>query len=86
LVNPCVVELHPARLVGTEMAGFDIFPEALALEVLARLRGVDRPFALGGQPEELNGAYENRARGRVEMIFAFAEPKDDRAKAEHDSG
>jgi hypothetical protein len=72
------------RLAGTEMAGLDILPEALALEVLASLSGVKRPLALACQFEELDGADKDRARRWVEMVFAPAEPEDDRAEAEHD--
>jgi hypothetical protein len=84
LVDPRIVELHPARLVGAEVAGLDVFPEALALEVLARLHGVDGPFPLYGEPQELDGADENGAGRRVDVVLVAAEPEDDGAEAEHD--
>lgn len=86
LVDPRVIELHPVRLAGTEVAGLDIFPEALALEVLASLSGVERPLAFACQLQELDGADKDRARRWVEVVFTLAEPEDDGTEAEHDSG
>jgi len=68
------------------MAGLDILPEALALEVLASLSGVERPLALASQLQKLDGADKDRARRWVKVIFALADPEDDWAEAEHDSG
>lgn len=63
------------------MAGLDVFPEALVLEILARGDGVERPLALGCSGEELDGADEHGASRRAEVVFVPAEPENDWAAA-----
>jgi hypothetical protein len=41
------------------VAGLDVFPEALGLEVLASGHWVERPLALAGLGQELDGADEH---------------------------
>jgi hypothetical protein len=64
------------------MARLNILPEALGLEVLARLNGIGGPLAFGSELKELDGANEHRARWRAQVVFSAAEPKDNRAAAE----
>jgi hypothetical protein len=84
LVNPSIVELHPTRLIGTEMAGLYVLPETLVLEVLPRGHGVERPFALGSELQDLDGADEDGTSGWSVVVLVPADPKNDGAEAEHD--
>lgn len=86
LVNPSVVKLHPGRLVGTEVAGLDVLPETFTLEVLARSRRVERPLALGGELQDLEGADEDGTGGGSTDVLVPADPKNDGAETEHDGG
>lgn len=84
LVDPRIVKLHPLWLVAAEMAGLDIFPEVVRLEVLARGNGVGRPLALCGETHEFEGANENGARGRGVVVLFAAHPKHNGTETEHD--
>jgi len=86
LVNPSVVKLHPGRLVRTEVARLDVLPETLALKVLAGSRRVERPLALSSELQDLKGADEDGTSGGSADVLVSADPKDDRAEAEHDGG
>ena len=68
------------------MAGLDVLPETLALEVLARSRGVERPLALGGELQDLEGTDEDGTSGGSADVLVPADPKNDGAEAEHDGG
>jgi len=68
------------------MAGLDVLPETLALEVLARGNGVDRPLALGGKLQDLDGADEDGTSGGSAVVLIPAGPKNHGAEAEHDGG
>ena len=86
LVDPSIVESHPAGLAVTKVGRLDVLPEVVVLEVLAGGNGVERPFALGGETEQLPGFDENRASRWALVILALADPEDDGAHAEHDCG
>lgn len=86
LVNPGVVESHPGGLVAAKVAGLDVLPEVVGLEVLAGLSGVKRPLALLSKPPQLESADEDGASGRAEVVLVLAEPEHNGAEAEQDGG
>ena len=68
------------------MAGLDILPETLALEVLARGDGVDRPLALGSEPQDFDCTDEDGTGRRSVVVLVSAHPKNDGTEAEHNGG
>lgn len=86
LVDPSIIEFHPGWLVGTEVAGLDILPESLILEVASGLNRVDRPFALLRELQKLDGADEDGSCRRALVVLVTAEPEYNGAAAEENRG
>jgi len=84
LVDPRIVKLHPVGLVVAQVAWLDVSPEALALEVVARLHWVHGHFTLHCETQELHGTEQDRASGWVHVVLLAADPEDDGAEAEKD--
>jgi len=84
LVNPCIIKDHPLGLTRAELAGFDILPEILRLEVLTGLDWVDRPLAFQGKQKKLKGAGNDRSGGRSAVVLVTADIEDDGAETKHE--
>lgn len=86
LVDPGVVEGHPAGLVVAELAGLDVLPEAVRLEILARLHRINGPLALLGVSPQLPSLDQDGTSRRAQVVLVAAEPEDERAAGEEDGG
>jgi hypothetical protein len=68
------------------MTGLDVFPKALALEVLACLYRVHGPLPLHREEQEAHGPRQNRAGRWAAVVFVAEKIEDQGAEAEHDGG
>lgn len=86
LINPGVVEVVPAGLVGAESRGLDLLPSTTCLPVLDGLDRIGGDAVSERLEQKLHSRAQHAPTRRRELVVLFAEDQDGDGEHEENEG